>query len=129
MPLNWNLARINDNDRLCWIKSRKKADQRTMNPVTHFLIWATIPVGINEITLKNVDEFIHRLEILKLLDAAEYNASLGRDTSRDYPTPEQVRAHIGLNTNASNVPMKKWLAKRGEELAHIAKNRVLYPVK
>lgn len=128
MALNWNLERINNNDRLCWSKSGKKADERTMNPVTYFLIWATIPVGMNEITAKNADEFIERMEVIKMLDAAEYGAMLGRDSTRDYPTPDQVRAHIGLHTNASHVPKKKWMAKRGEELMRIAKKRVAQDV-
>ena len=126
MALNWNLARINNNDSLCWIPSRKKQGERTMNPATYCLIWATIPVGMNEITAKNVDEFIERLEMLRMLDAAEYGAVLGRDVMADYPEPRVVRAHIGLHTNAANVTKAKWRTKTGTELARVAKKRVAH---
>lgn len=125
MSLNWNLSRIKNHESLCWGKLRNigpRTDdgKRTMNPTTYFLIWATIPVGMNEITAKNVDEFIERLEVIKMLDAAEYGVQIGHT---DYPEPDVVRAHIGLSTNASRVTKAKWQAKRGEELMRIAKKR------
>ena len=125
MAFNWNLSRIKNNETLCWGKLRTNGPRtedgkRTMNPVTNFLIWATIPVGMNEITAKNVEEFIERLEVIKMLDAAEYGVQIGHT---DYPDPDAVRAHIGLTTNASRVTKAKWQAKRGEELMRIAKMR------
>ena len=109
MKLTWN------------INGCKNPKVNVSSKVTHFLIWATIPVGMNEITAKNVDEFIERLEVLKMLDRAEYAHMLGNKATCDYPTPAQVRAHIGLTTNAVKVARAKWIAKSGKELMRVAR--------
>lgn len=67
------------------------------NGVTEALIWATIPVGISRITDDNAPEFFDRCEML----ADVYGAPLVADGKDRRLTFEEVKAHVGLKTNAS----------------------------
>jgi hypothetical protein len=87
MSLNWNLEAIPNRSEVCWIGEGESA---TMNPVTHSLIFATMSIGIPEITEANAAEFFVRLQ---LLDRWQW-------PNEPQTTYENVKAHIGLKTNA-----------------------------
>lgn len=87
MSLNWNLEAIENRSEVCWIG---EGDSAVMNPVTHSLIFSTISVGIPEITEENAAEFYARLQLL----------DMWRWSNDPQMTYENVKAHIGLKTNA-----------------------------
>lgn len=90
MPLNFNYANCAD---------EHAVDSDENWPITETLIFATMPIGIHEITEKTVDEFIRRLTILQAANGGLYH-QYGQSW---FITPEEVRARIGLNTNASTI--------------------------
>lgn len=59
MSLNWNLTGIKNYEHLCWREDGN--GEKTMNPVTHSLIFATMAVDMGEITEKNWKEFWTRI--------------------------------------------------------------------
>lgn len=72
----------------------------TLNPVTHSLVFACMAVGLGEITEKNVDKFATRLRMWEIgTGSFLQNAENGNLTDR-LITYAEVRAHIGLHTNA-----------------------------
>jgi hypothetical protein len=93
MALTWTLDQIKDYEEVCWIEDR-------LNPVTEALIWATMAVGIPQITDDNADEFYDRLHRWERLVA--YYVIEGGKGPRPI-TREEVKAHIGLHTNASRL--------------------------
>lgn len=54
MSLSWNLQKIKNCDQVCF-------KDGNFNPVTNSLISATLFLGLNKITEKNVDEWMVRL--------------------------------------------------------------------
>jgi hypothetical protein len=98
MSLNYELTRIKD-----W-KSRCLIDDNRLNPVTEYLIFATMSTGIGEITEKNYIEFFIRLK--------------ADDAISPWPkgeidiTLQNVRDHIGLRTNVfPNESRSKWVKR------------------
>ena len=90
MSLNFDLTRINATDRAA-IKTPEEW------PVTEGLIFVTMAVGLNEITLKNIDEWAIRLRLYAAVNpnAARLEAGL--------------HARIGLHTNASRMTRPQFL--------------------
>ena len=119
MALNWNIGRVTNHGTVCY---KGKGDNRELREITSVIIFLTMPVGINEITSKNVDEFCWRLEVLKMLDEAKYGQAAPNTL---WPTHEDVRRHIGLNTNASRMTEAKFMSYHGKALKLIARNRVM----
>lgn len=89
MALTWDLTRVPE-------KTWKYPNR--LNPTTEALIWFSIMTGIAEITAKNAAEVFNRISFYEKLEGAMLQDGGGDK----YPiTFEQVRAHIGLRTNAS----------------------------
>lgn len=109
MALHWTLERIPNHETLCW--DDRDDGKKVMNGTTETLIWATMATNINQITEKNADEFYARISLYERL-----NGSLRRnpDLSDCFVSPEEVRAHIGLGTNATNMTQARWLKSIGE---------------
>lgn len=111
MSLDWNLENIEDYENICW-EVNEKTGEKYMNPITHSLIFATISVGISEITQDNVAEFYNRT----ILTANVYGEPInefpeeGGIVRRNY-TFEEVKQHIGLSTNASHYSDKEFMEK------------------
>ena len=119
MALNWSLDKIRDFDTVC-VEPRGVDGAKVLSSVTETLIWATMATNINAITEKNADEFYARLSLWERL-----NGSLRRNPDlTDRPTTiEEVRAHIGLGTNATNMTRARWLKSIGERyLTSAARN-------
>lgn len=100
MSLNWDLTNIEDYKNKCWIE---KDNEHNLNPVTEALIFATMSVGLNEITEKNAQEFYIRLHALERL-MIPYLTSWDDDGSHPrFIEWEDINDHIGLHTNASTM--------------------------
>jgi hypothetical protein len=84
MSLNYDLTRV---------QNRDKDTDKGWN-ITQSIIFATMSVGIGEITEENVHEFWMRYSIF---------------AANPYFTVEDVRNHIGLKTNVSTITRHKFL--------------------
>lgn len=104
MALNWNIEKIRD---------YKDLDENWA--VTEALIWATMIVGLGEITEKNYKKFYIRLHEIEI-----YNGSyLNRNSNPAYISLADVERHIGLHTNAGNKSDADWRRQQNR----IAKNK------
>jgi hypothetical protein len=103
MSLDWAVEDVKDWETVCWIEGTKP-DTKRLNPITEILIWATMHVGINEITEKNAEKFHSRL-----MQLHEIGQAIGYNKDGDYtPSLEEIKQHIGLGTNASCYNERKW---------------------
>lgn len=104
MSLNFDLQAIPEETRTVIAEADdpsghyKKGD-KIMSPVTNSLIWATVGIGIGEITQENVHEFYTRVRIQEALCGAYYRKFVDGEWQDQLITLEQVKAHIGLRTN------------------------------
>jgi hypothetical protein len=120
MPLNWDISHIENYKELCWDDVHEEDKERTshkLNPVTEVLIFATMAVGINEITKENSDEFYARLNFVEKIDGP----SLIKNGEPANISFEDVNSHIGLTTNASEITRSKFLSAFGKTLDRIKK--------
>lgn len=107
MALHWDLTKIANHDEVCWFTADRdvpehdiKQGETLMNPKTNSLIWATMGVGIGEITEKTAPEFYARMQILNLLD--KYEGQI---------TAEDIHKHIGLKCNVTYESKASWLKR------------------
>tara|TARA_Y100000356_G_scaffold113695_1_gene101863 strand:+ start:2456 stop:3061 length:606 start_codon:yes stop_codon:yes gene_type:complete len=108
------LSRIN-----AWIESN----------VTQAIVWATMTVGLNHISDKNIDEWIRRIELIKEAGFGDYimfhdlqfdedELKFKTQVRREINEDDLVR-RIGLSTNAmtqNKSEFDKWLEKKTKEL-------------
>lgn len=102
MSLNWDIGQIKDWETVTKIVAEHddphrgiKAGQKMMNPVTEALIWATMAIGVGEITSKTIDKFFERLRLVEKLSGPMLSSQSG-----DYIiTRADVEKHMGLRTN------------------------------
>lgn len=87
MALHWNIKDCDQS--ACWNA------EGNMTSTCEAMIWATMLVGINEITEKTVHEFAYRLEFDRRL-CGTFKSSDDKPVS-----VEALRPFIGLKTNAS----------------------------
>ena len=99
MALTWNLT--NCTQSACWDKNDE------MTPLANGLIWATMVVGLNEITETNLSEWCWRLNWEIRLRGTR--AILRRANGKTYSEAD-LRPFVGLNTNASRRTRKQYLA-------------------
>jgi len=88
MSLNADYRNITDHERVCYLPDGR------LNPATEALVFATLFVGMDQITEKTWREFYTRLRI--------YESALGSffADGRHFE-PEDIRSHIGLKTNVA----------------------------
>lgn len=92
MPLTWNAGDIENYEQL-------HSEEEGGWPVTEALIFMTMPIGIHKITEATVDEFIRRATIWQ---ATVGGAMYQYGVNDVFITPDEIRARIGLQTNASS---------------------------
>ena len=104
MSLDFNLKKCVQS--ACWNKDD------TMTKRAHDLIWATIVVGLNQITSKNVEEWCWRLNF----ELRQYGSSSICPSDADSTpfTPGDLEPFIGLHTNASNLTRKQYIKRACE---------------
>jgi hypothetical protein len=136
MSLNWNIGRIRDYHTVCfdrrvfdtpeeaeafiraetsfmgpnWYIDTDDEAGRTakrMSVTTNMLIWASLLVGLPEITEANAERWYKRLATIEANNGA-YRTRDGEDVPF---TLDEVRAHIGLSTNVSRETDAKFRAK------------------
>jgi len=129
MSLVWDITEIENYQELCWVENqdpnKKEGENFSLNPVTEALIHLSMFTGIPKITTKNCKELIKRLVELEILGIAvlpqeqiESMEHLPRTLMRN-PRPDEVKLHIGLQTNVNPRDQKKW----GNEVKRIIREQ------
>lgn len=115
MSVNWDISGIKDHKEVCFenradcfgkTKDEDGKPIRLLSRATESLIWAGMMTQLNEVTEKNVDEWIFRLRALVAIEAWDVTPLYkGEKCSYDNVPWDEVedtlRAHIGLWTNCS----------------------------
>ncbi len=89
MALDWYFGKIENFKQVCFQNGK-------MNPITHSLVFATMVIGVNEITKKNWAKFYARLNFWERVNGS-YLLKKGKPF---LISAEEVKRHIGLSTNA-----------------------------
>jgi hypothetical protein len=98
MALHWNVSAC--------AESARSEEGWTL---TNALIWATMFIGINRITEKNVEEFYGRLSTYEQLFSPLTYIACGDHAEKNYTTFDQLKARIGLSTNATTLTRVKFV--------------------
>ena len=102
MSLNYDLTHIENWQELLGNNSNEPG---FASPNTESLIWATLLIGIPQISEKNVDEFAFRLRLYETIAQ-----SLIQHSGVSSPIPfSQVKRHIGLCTNANPLTRAQYI--------------------
>ena len=103
MALSWDITEVKDYKTV----TTHPTDSNKWHPVTESLVWASLAVGINHITEKNVHDFYVRVNMYeKLFGAYLWNVEKG---SHQLFTLEDIQSHIGMRTNISNKTKSQFL--------------------
>ena len=108
MSLDYRFGEIENFKKICFQKGK-------MNPLSHALVFATIAVGVNEITKRNWIKFYARLHFWELV----HGTYLSKDGKPVPISAEEVKRHIGLSTNASMLSETGFLRNFSRKLKDI----------
>ena len=122
MPLNWSVKNVKDADDVCYFTATKtriydgvKRGEEYTHPITDALVWATMSLGLNEITEENIDEWEKRLALaysVQWISKQVVFAGFADDGDIKWEPRMLTRAdlerHIGLETNASYESGSAW---------------------
>jgi len=97
MALNFDVSNITDYQNI----TTSPFDENKWHPITEYLVFGLMGIGINEIKVGNVDEVFRRVAIHQKLygPALEYY----QPPTSIYLTRQDIKNHIGLRTNVSNM--------------------------
>ena len=110
MSLNFNLTKIKNSKTVCY-RPVEDGDYE-MHPVTHAIIFATMAIGMGEITEKNHEEFFDRISKWEKVGGAFLQDGNGKPRKL---TIEDIEKHIGLTTNVfPKESPKKFMSKLGK---------------
>lgn len=101
MALNWNISNCKDH------KSLQTEDEW---PITNALIWATMSVGVRDITEKTIPEFYARLTVWEKIVGPMLwgkDEETGELVERGIEVADLVK-RIGLHTNANSMTRAEW---------------------
>jgi len=104
MSLNWDLTECSIDSKILWDDEN--------SGITESMIYSCMIVGIGQITMKNVDEFWHRISMYQSI-AGPLLVSANED-GKVVPkkmTSDNVRNYIGLRTNADTLSKTKFMSK------------------
>ena len=115
MALHWSLSKIKDKETVCFYE---KDGARTMKGATEALIWATMIIGLPDITEKNAEEFYFRIRFYERAQGALRNmmSADGEGITPVFFSADEVRKHIGLCTNASRETRHAWIKRMSKRI-------------
>ena len=108
MALKWDLKDCDQS--ACWDADGK------MTQTCQSLIWATMVVGLDSLTEKNVDEWVIRLNVDHRLIGTFSAPSEGINV-------EMLKPFYGIKTNATPLTRAKYLMKACDFFVRIIKNQ------
>ena len=134
MALNWNVADVREE--VAWTKAtstwpedadESERDGSFMHPATDKLIWATMVIGMGDITEKNYLEFFCRVQMYEALMGkmgwhtegsakfwTEMDKAFGwewREGESWLSKVEVIHANIGLGTNATRETRAQFVSR------------------
>lgn len=89
MSLSWDITKVEDYKSKCWIEVEGE-EHKQLSPVTDSIIWACMAVDMQQITVKNAEEFYTRYLM--------FSRAIGRESTL---TLEDIEAHVGMWTNVT----------------------------
>lgn len=101
MALHWNISNC---------KNHKSLQTEDEWPITNALIWATMSVGIRDITEETIPEFYARLRVWENIVGPMLwgkDEETGKLEERKVEV-DDLRKRIGLHTNASSMTRAEW---------------------
>ena len=110
MSLNFDLTKISDFKKKCYTGP---SDNLRIDPITEGLIFASMYIGIDEITPKNAEKFFRRLSAYEWIHGSTLTVRDKRCSTGNRPylySFDDVLSHTGLSTNASTMSDAKWRA-------------------
>ena len=111
--LNWSLRNIarfksNRNDYYTPVVNKKGGKVFDINPITKYLVFQSMVIGLDEITKSNTDEWLIRLNFLSRLYGSSLMTKDEKGIAKPYKiTFEDLERHIGLKTNSHRFTRKK----------------------
>lgn len=115
MALTHDITRVKKYEKLCYNKDD------SLNPITHALITGSMATGIREITEKTVDQVAARFDALETVGVCFLYMRNGIERN---PTLDEIKAHIGLVTNADAVTEAMFKRRLGEDVLRTSQRRV-----
>jgi len=122
MPLNWSIKRVKNADDVCYYTCLKGSHydgtvrgEEYVHPITNSLIWLTMSIGLNTITLANIDDWEKRLALAYHISwVSKMTLYNGNDEEGKNKwearliTRADLMRHIGLETNANFETAREW---------------------
>lgn len=116
MPLTWNVKNVKyyqDNLDELYVKVEEFGQEyEDVNAQTKTIIFATMALGIGNLSEANAPEFYGRFKVLEKLDdfyiTSHYD---GEKLVKNYITPAIVHKHIGLSTNVGWESTTAWTTR------------------
>ena len=97
MALNFDVSNIADYQNI----TTSPFNENKWHPVTEYLVFALMGIGVNEIKVGNVDEVFRRVAIHQKLHGPALEYYIPPTTI--YVTLQDIKNHIGLRTNVSTL--------------------------
>lgn len=113
MSLNYDLTKIKDFKAL-YICEENEQEECQLNPTTERLIFLSMEVDLGEISEKNVDEWLVRLEMMRMVGWAP----------RTPITRADIERHIGLRTNVASKTRAGYKTKLAKHIEREAVEKV-----
>lgn len=105
MPLTWDVTKIENYHHITTSPATRGEKVEKWHPVTEQLVWLSMICGFNHITEKNCINIATRIATYQKVRGA---CMVAQDWPSIYITFEDVKMHIGLQTNASKYSDVKW---------------------
>ena len=111
--LEWslfNIARFKNNrsDYYTPVVNKKGQKIFDINPITKYLVYQSMVIGLDEITKSNADEWLIRLQFVNRLYGTSLMTRDDKNAVKPYRiTFEDLERHIGLKTNAHRFTRRK----------------------
>ena len=125
----WNIEKVKDYETACWTKAEDDEYGRVrLEVVTEALVNGAGFIGINEITKRNYEKVYMRYEMARFASepvAQVFDPKKGHLVARRI-TLEEVKAHIGLWTNATRLTDAQYKKRLIEHISDRAKRCLQY---
>ena len=115
MALRWSIKKIlgfkrNPDDYYVPIENKKGSKVFDIQPITKHLVYETMVVGLAEITVSNIDEWLIRMKLVEKLYGTSLMMRDEKGNAKPYHiTVGDLERHIGLWTNAEHIKRKEFV--------------------
>lgn len=126
MSLNWELSGIQDWQNVCFEDWNVKTGKGTLSDVTNNLIWACLLLDMGGLKDEAAAlEMAWRFNFVKALGETYWKVWDGEEDHAWWPSADDLRRHIGLRTNVSQLSRTKFINKRVSRLKEKAERATL----